>query len=62
MRMALDAPKTNKLVKIVLSNNDVDAKFKLLIDRVKFVDTRFKFDKVELPVKEFIIFNNDIDA
>jgi hypothetical protein len=54
--------KPKKLLKIVLSNNDVDASFKLLIDRVKFVDTRFKFDKVELPVKEFIIFNNDIDA
>ncbi len=30
----VDAPETNKLVKLVLFNNDFDVKFKLVIDKV----------------------------
>ncbi len=55
----LNAPETSKLVKNCLFNNDV--KLKLSIDKVEFVDKLFKSDKVELPVKEFIIFINDDD-
>ena len=38
----VDAPETNKLVKFVLFNNDVDVAFKLLIEKVEFVDKLFK--------------------
>ena len=37
----VDAPETNKLVKLVLFNNDVDVLFKLLIDNVDALDKLF---------------------
>ena len=37
------APETNKLVKFVLFNNDVDVKFKFDIDKVEFVDKLLTF-------------------
>jgi hypothetical protein len=36
----------------------VDVAFKLLIDNIELADKLFKFVIVELPVIEFIIFNN----
>ena len=39
----VDAPETNKLVKLVLFNNVVDVLFKLLIDNVEFVDKLLTF-------------------
>ncbi len=38
----VEAPETNKLVKLVLLNKLVDVAFKLLIDNVEFVDKLFK--------------------
>ena len=47
----VDAPETNKLVKFVLFNNDVDVAFKLLIDKVDDDDILFKFVFVAYTVK-----------
>ncbi len=46
--LSVDAPETNKLVKFVLFNNDVDVKFKLLIDKVELVDKLFKLLNIVL--------------
>jgi hypothetical protein len=40
--LIVDAPETNKLVKLVLFNNDVLVEFKLLIDNVEALDKLFK--------------------
>jgi hypothetical protein len=39
--LIVEAPLTNKLVKLVLFNNEVDVAFKLLIDNVELVDNEF---------------------
>ena len=54
----VDAPETSKLLKIVLLKMVVDVAFKSLINNIEFVDNEFKYDKLELRLKEFIIFNN----
>ncbi len=38
----IEAPETNKFVKLVLLNKVVDVTFKLLIDKVEFCDNEFK--------------------
>ena len=43
--LIVDAPATNKLVKFVLLNIDVDVAFKLLIDNIDDVDKLFKLLK-----------------
>ena len=48
----VDEPETNKLVKFVLLNNDVDELFKLVIDNVELVD-KLLIDNVELVDKLF---------
>ena len=66
----VDEEETNKLVKLVLFNNDVDVAFKLLIDRVEFEDNEFKLlnivddvvfklliDRVEFVDNEFKLVN-----
>ena len=71
----VDAPETNKLVKFVLFNNDVDVAFKLLIDKVEFVDKLFKLvnivyevlfrlviDKVDALDKLFKLVNIVVDV
>ena len=47
----VDAPETNKLVKLVLLNNVVDVAFKLLIDKIEDVDKLFKLVFVAYIVK-----------
>ena len=49
----VDEPETNKLVKFVLLNNDVDELFKLVIDNVELVD-KLLIDNVELVDKLLI--------
>ena len=56
----VDAPETNILVKFVLFNNDVDVEFKLLIDKVEFVDKLFKLLNIVFYV-EFKLFIDNIE-
>ena len=58
----VDALETNKLEKLVLLNIVVDVACKFDIFNAEYVDKLFKFVIVELPVKEFIIFNNVVDV
>jgi len=48
--LIVDALETNKLVKLVLLNIDVDVLFKLLIDNVEFVDNEFKLLNIVVDV------------
>ncbi len=57
----VDALETIKLEKLVLLNIVVDVACKFDIFNAEYVDKLFKFVIVELPVKEFIIFNNVVD-
>ena len=54
----VDAPETNKLVKFVLFNNDVDVLFKLLIDKVEFVDKLFKLVNIVFDVVFKLLIDN----
>ncbi len=73
--LIVDAPETNKLVKFVLFNNDVDVAFKLLIDNIEFDDKLFKLlnivvdvafklliDNIEFDDKLFKLLNIVVDA
>ena len=59
----VDAPKTNKLVKLVLLNIDVDVAFKLLIDNVELVDKLFKLLNIVVDVAFKLLIDNidDVD-
>ena len=46
----VDALETNKFVKLVLLNIDVDVAFKLLIDNVELVDNEFKLLNIVVDV------------
>jgi hypothetical protein len=46
----VEAPETNKFVKLVLLNIDIDVVFKLLIDNVELVDNEFKLLKIVVDV------------
>ena len=54
----VDAPDTNKLVKLVLFNNDVDVAFKLLIDNVELVDKLFKLLNIVFDVLFKLLIDN----
>jgi hypothetical protein len=73
--LIVDALETNKLVKLVLLNIDVDVLFKLLIDNIELVDKLFKLlnnvvdvafklliDNVELVDNEFKLLNTVVDV
>ena len=54
----VDAPETNKLVKLVLFNNVVDVLFKLLIDKVELVDKLFKLVNIVVEVLFKLLIDN----
>jgi len=56
--LIVDALETNKLVKLVLLNIDVDVLFKLLIDNIELVDKLFKLLKVVVDVAFKLLINN----
>ncbi len=73
--LIVDAPETNKLVKLVLFNNDELVEFKLLIDNVEALAKLFKLvnivvlvafklliDNVEALDKEFKLVNIVVDV
>ena len=56
--LIVDELETNKLVKLVLLNIDVDVLFKLLIDNIELVDKLFKLLKIVVDVAfKLLIFN-----
>ena len=56
--LIVDALETNKLVKLVLLNIDVDVLFKLLIDNIELVDNLFKLLKVVVDVLFKLLIDN----
>ena len=54
----VDAPETNKLVKFVLLNIDVDVLFKLLIDNVELVDKLFILLNIVVEVLFKLLIDN----
>ena len=63
----VDAPETNKLVKFVLFNNDVDVAFKLLIDKFDAVDKLVKsvlnvsVERFKVDIDVLILFIDKVD-
>ena len=63
----VDAPETNKLVKFVLFNNDVDVAFKLLIDKVDAADKLVKsvlnvsVERFKVDIDVLILFIEKVD-
>ncbi len=56
--LIVDAPETNKLVKLVLFNNDNDVAFKLLIENVEALDKLFKLVNIVVDVAFKLLIDN----
>ena len=54
----VEAPETNKLVKLVLFNKLVDVAFKLLIDSIELVDKLFKLLNIVVEVLFKLLIDN----
>jgi hypothetical protein len=56
--LIVDALETNKLVKLVLLNIDVDVLFKLFIDNIELVDKLFKLLNIVVDVAFILLIEN----